>query len=59
MYYMYRAVFEDGTLNEAADPYAKAVSANGVRSAIVDLQDTDPEGWDRDVSRPCRIPPML
>ncbi len=50
MYYMYRAVFEDGTLNEAADPYAKAVSANGVRSAIVDLQDTDPEGWDRDVS---------
>ncbi len=49
-YYMYRAVFEDGTMREAADPYATAVSANGVRSAIVDLRDTDPAAWDGDKS---------
>ncbi|MBW4085238.1 type I pullulanase [Paenibacillus sp. S150] len=49
-YYMYRAVYGDGTIREAADPYAKAVSANGVRSAIVDLRDTDPEAWAGDES---------
>ncbi|SET87663.1 type I pullulanase [Paenibacillus sp. NFR01] len=49
-YYMYRAVFADGTLQEAADPYARAVSANGKRSAIVDLRETDPEGWHEDRS---------
>ncbi|OKP92207.1 type I pullulanase [Paenibacillus sp. P32E] len=49
-YYMYRAVFEDGTIKEAADPYAKAVSANGIRSAIVDLSGTDPEAWVLDSS---------
>ncbi|WNS46608.1 type I pullulanase [Paenibacillus sp. MMS20-IR301] len=49
-YYMYRAVFADGTINEAADPYATAVSANGVRTAIVDLQDSNPEGWELDRS---------
>lgn len=49
-YYMYRAVFADGTLNEAVDPYARAVSANGMRTAIVDLGDTDPVSWSSDVS---------
>ncbi|ASA19986.1 type I pullulanase [Paenibacillus donghaensis] len=49
-YYMYRAVYADGSMEEAADPYARAVSANGVRTAIVDLRDTDPEHWEQDVS---------
>ncbi|WP_342565146.1 type I pullulanase [Paenibacillus sp. FSL R7-0345] len=49
-YYMYRTIFENGTINEAADPYATAVSANGLRSAIVELRDTDPEGWEGDKS---------
>ena len=49
-YYMYRAVFADGTISEAADPYATAVSANGMRTAIVDLQDTHPDRWEKDVS---------
>lgn len=49
-YYMYRAVFADGSINEAADPYATAVSANGVRTAVIDLQDTNPAGWDQDTS---------
>ncbi|UQZ37617.1 type I pullulanase [Paenibacillus sp. PK3_47] len=49
-FYMYRAVFPDGSIREAADPYARAVSANGVRSAIIDLRDTDPDSWEEDVS---------
>ncbi|MFD1908643.1 alpha-amylase family glycosyl hydrolase [Paenibacillus rhizoplanae] len=49
-YYMYRAVFADGSINEAADPCAAAVSANGVRTAIVDLSETDPDGWESDAS---------
>lgn len=55
-YYMYRAVFANGKLVEAADPYAIAVSANGVRTAIVDLRDTDPQQWEEDSSPPLRHP---
>lgn len=47
-FYMYRAVYSDGTIRETADPYAVAVSANGTRTAIVDMRETDPEGWDTD-----------
>ncbi|WP_339823515.1 type I pullulanase [Paenibacillus sp. FSL R7-0163] len=55
-YYMYRAVFADGNVTEAVDPYATAVSANGLRSAIVNLQDTNPEHWDQDVAPPLQHP---
>ncbi|WP_310549703.1 type I pullulanase [Paenibacillus glufosinatiresistens] len=50
LFYMFRAVYEDGTVKECPDPYAFAVSANGLRSAIVDLRETDPEGWEADES---------
>lgn len=33
---------------ETVDPYAKAVGVNGKRAMIVDLDATDPEGWDED-----------
>lgn len=49
-FYMYRVVYGDGTIREAADPYAAAVSANGLRSAVVDMKDTNPDGWERDQS---------
>jgi pullulanase len=52
-YYLYRAEFADGTVNFAADPYARAVSANGRRMAIVNLADTNPPGWN-----PGRKPPF-
>jgi pullulanase len=32
---------------EVSDPYAVATGINGVRAAIVDLNKTDPPGWDR------------
>ncbi|MDF2819714.1 MAG: pullulanase, type [Clostridiales bacterium] len=44
-YYMYKVEFADGTIDFAIDPYAKAVSANGQRAAIVDLDSTDPINW--------------
>ena len=44
-FYLYRVTFAGGTAGWAADPYAKAVSANGQRMAIVDLAKTNPGGW--------------
>ncbi len=35
--------------NIAIDPYSKAVGINGLRAAIIDLKDTDPENWDKDI----------
>ena len=37
-----------GQTNEVVDPYAKAVGVNGNRGMVVDLSETDPEGWDQD-----------
>jgi pullulanase len=42
--YMYRAHFGD-KVNEAIDPYAKAVTINGNRGVVIDLSSTNPEGW--------------
>ncbi len=44
-YYMYKVEFADGKVNYAVDPYARAVSANGQRTAIVDLVSTNPSNW--------------
>ena len=46
-YYTY-LVKREGTTKETVDPYAHAVGANGDRGMIVDLDSTDPEGWDKD-----------
>lgn len=46
-YYTYE-VTVDGKTNEVVDPYAKAVGANGDRGMIVDLDSTDPKGWNDD-----------
>ena len=52
-YYMYRVQFANGKVNWAADPYAKAVSANGQRGAVVNLASTNPPNW-----RPLTKPPF-
>ncbi|GAA0134850.1 hypothetical protein YSY43_16900 [Paenibacillus sp. YSY-4.3] len=44
-FYMYKIEFADGTVNYAVDPYAVAVSANGQRTAIIDLKDANPAAW--------------
>lgn len=43
--YRYRLTFIDGTINETMDPYAKAVTVNGQRSVVVDLERTNPSNW--------------
>ena len=43
--YMYRAKFGLKT-NEAIDPYVRATTINGNRGVVVDLDSTDPVGWD-------------
>ena len=48
VYYTY-SVTVDGVTNEACDPYARTTGVNGQRAMIIDLDSTDPDGWDTDV----------
>lgn len=47
VYYTY-AVTRDGIRRECTDPYAKACGANGKRSMVVELTETNPAGWEQD-----------
>ena len=46
-YYTY-VVRINGVETEACDPYAKATGVNGARAMVINLDSTDPEGWDKD-----------
>ena len=46
-YYTYTVTTAMGT-QEATDPYAKALGVNGNRGMVIDLDSTDPEGFDKD-----------
>jgi len=46
-YYTY-SVTHGKTTKETADVYAKACGVNGQRSMVVDLNTTNPEGWEND-----------
>ncbi len=53
VYYTYSVtnkalVTEKENTAEVVDIYAKAVGVNGNRAMVVDLDSTDPEGWDKD-----------
>jgi pullulanase len=52
-YYLFRAEFQGGAVHYAADPYARAVSANGQRMAVIDMEETNPPSW-----RPGYKPPF-
>lgn len=47
VYYNYVIQTEKGT-HETNDVYSKAVGVNSVRSMVVDLSKTNPEGWEND-----------
>ena len=49
-FYVFRVMINGKWLNEVPDPYAKAVGVNGKRAMVVDLKDTDPDGWAYDKS---------
>ncbi len=46
-YYTYE-ITVDGEARETADIYGKACGVNGVRSMVVDLERTNPAGWEED-----------
>ena len=47
VFYTYEVVV-NGERREACDPYARATGVNGKRAMVIDLDSTDPEGWDKD-----------
>lgn len=47
VYFTY-SVDVEGQVNEAVDPYAKAIGVNGNRGMVIDLATTNPDGWDKD-----------
>ena len=47
VYYTY-TVTVDGKNAIACDPYARTTGVNGQRAMIIDLDATDPEGWEND-----------
>lgn len=49
-FYTFRVKVSGKWNNEVTDPYAKAVGINGMRAVVVDLKDTDPQGWANDKS---------
>lgn len=55
-FYTYRVFVKNGKnekpdwSNEVTDPYAKAVGINGKRAMVVDLSETNPDGWNKDRS---------
>lgn len=49
-FYTLRVKINNKWHNEVPDPYAKAVGINGKRAMVVDLEETDPVGWEKDKS---------
>ena len=48
-YYTYTVTIDDQD-TEACDPYARTTGVNGDRAMVIDLDSTDPEGWDKDTN---------
>lgn len=53
VYYDY-AVWNDGECRSTADPYATACGRNGIRSMVVELSCTNPEGFESDSPPPAQ-----
>ena len=47
VYYTY-LVLVDGHICEACDPYAKTTGVNGQRAMVIDMESTNPAGWETD-----------
>ncbi len=47
IYYTY-LVLVDGQILEACDPYARTTGVNGDRAMIIDMDSTNPAGWEED-----------
>ena len=51
-FYTFQVKAGEQWLDETPGPYAKAVGVNGVRACILDLEATNPEGWEEDERPP-------
>ena len=49
IYYTY-LVSVGGELHEVCDPYARTTGVNGKRAMVIDLEATNPKGWDVDTN---------
>ena len=47
-FYTFQVRTAEKLLEETCGIYAKAVGVNGKRAAVIDLKDTNPEGWEQD-----------
>ncbi len=47
-FYTFRIKYHGDWLDETPGIYAKAVGVNGMRAAIIDMEETNPEGWEFD-----------
>ncbi|MBQ8834675.1 MAG: type I pullulanase [Oscillospiraceae bacterium] len=47
VYYTYKVTVGGKTI-EACDPYARTTGVNGNRAMVIDLNSTNPQGWDTD-----------
>lgn len=54
-YYTYSAEI-NGKRDEFCDPYAKSCGVNGKRAMVIDLDETNPEGWDKDSNPNIELP---
>ncbi|MBQ3543806.1 MAG: type I pullulanase [Lachnospiraceae bacterium] len=40
----------NGQIEESCDPYARTTGVNSARAMVINLDSTDPEGWENDIS---------
>ncbi|MCX8210416.1 MAG: type I pullulanase [Lewinella sp.] len=55
-YYTFQIKRNGNWGTEATDPYARAVGTNGTRGQVVNLAETNPEGWEADTKPPFTAP---
>ena len=48
MYYAFQVTIDGKPLKETAGIFARALDVNGNRGAVIDLERTNPEGWESD-----------
>ncbi len=51
-YYTFQALIDNEWSKEVPDPQARAVGVNGNRGMIIDLEKTNPDGWENDIRPP-------
>ena len=56
LFYTYRVQTPEGWLDETPGVFATAVGVNGMRAAVVDLDATNPDGWEADKRPPVCSP---